>query len=227
MDLDVDDFGCVADGRFLEEVSLSEGSAVLTALGGGLRLVDVGKQVAVPGAADLVAVIADLVDRLEVLAVSMAAGSKQLTGTLVDPVRPGQPLPFRKDLHVGRRITVAGAGPAAAVLLSGIHQVVDATTVILDDAASITVSGVEVIVNDPARVGFVVSRAVGSAVVRNRVRRRLRHLARGYLGSLPGGSLLVVRANPRASTARQADLAAELDLVLGTLLRRQGRALRR
>lgn len=81
--------------------------------------------------------------------------------------------------------------------------------------------------DDPARVGFVVSRAVGAAVVRNRVRRRLRHLARGYLGSLPGGSLLVVRASPRASTARQADLAAELDLVLGTLLRRQGGALRR
>jgi ribonuclease P protein component len=77
---------------------------------------------------------------------------------------------------------------------------------------------------EPARVGFVVSRAVGTAVVRNRVRRRLRHLARGYLGSLPGGSLLVVRANPRAATARQADLAAELDLVLGTLLRRQGGA---
>src|SRR5450432_3703909 len=78
----------------------------------------------------------------------------------------------------------------------------------------------------PARVGFVVSRAVGTAVVRNKVRRRLRHLMRGYLGSLPGGSLLVVRADPRAATARQADLAAELDLVIGTLLRRQGKALR-
>ena len=80
---------------------------------------------------------------------------------------------------------------------------------------------------EPALVGFVVGRAVGTAVVRNRVRRRLRHLARGYLGSLPGGSLLVVRANPLAATARQADLAAELDLVIGTLLRRQGGAARR
>ncbi len=75
---------------------------------------------------------------------------------------------------------------------------------------------------DPARVGFVVSRQVGTAVVRNRVRRRLRHLARGYLGSLPGGSLLVLRAAPRAATACQADLAADLDLVIGALLRRQG-----
>jgi len=78
---------------------------------------------------------------------------------------------------------------------------------------------------ESARVGFVVSRAVGPAVVRNRVRRRLRHLARAYLRSLPGGSLLVLRANPRAATARQEELAAELDLVIAALLRRQDRAL--
>jgi ribonuclease P protein component len=79
--------------------------------------------------------------------------------------------------------------------------------------------------DEPARVGFVVSRAVGSAVVRNRVRRQLRELARRYLGSLPEGSLLVVRANPRSAAARQADLAADLDLVLEALRRRQGKAL--
>jgi ribonuclease P protein component len=79
--------------------------------------------------------------------------------------------------------------------------------------------------DEPARIGFTVSRAVGPAVVRNRVRRRLRHLARGRLGSLPRGSLLVLRANPRAATARQEDLAAELDLVITRLLRRQDRAL--
>jgi ribonuclease P protein component len=73
----------------------------------------------------------------------------------------------------------------------------------------------------PPRAGFVVSRAVGIAVVRNRVRRRLRPLVREYLSSLPGGSLLVVRAHPSAATARQADLAAELGLVMDVLLRRQ------
>jgi ribonuclease P protein component len=73
----------------------------------------------------------------------------------------------------------------------------------------------------PPRVGFVVSRSVGNAVVRNKVRRRLRPLVRGYLPSLPGGSLLVVRAHPQAATARQADLAAELDLVMSALMRRQ------
>jgi ribonuclease P protein component len=75
---------------------------------------------------------------------------------------------------------------------------------------------------DSVHIGFIVSRSVGGAVVRNRVRRRLRHLARGYLDSLPGGSLLVLRAHPRAATASQADLAAELDLVITALLDGQG-----
>jgi ribonuclease P protein component len=74
---------------------------------------------------------------------------------------------------------------------------------------------------EPARVGFVVSRAVGSAVTRNRVKRRLRELMRGYLESLPGGSLLVVRANAAAAHANQPDLAADLDLVIRRLLRQQ------
>jgi ribonuclease P protein component len=78
--------------------------------------------------------------------------------------------------------------------------------------------------DEPARIGFIVSRAVGPAVVRNRARRRLRHLVAGYLQSLPRGSLLVLRANPQAATASQADLAADLGLVMRALLRRQGGA---
>ena len=84
----------------------------------------------------------------------------------------------------------------------------------------------EVLSGGPAKVGFVVSRAVGSAVVRNRVKRRLRELMRGRLASLPRGCLLVLRAHPAAASARQADLAADLDLVIGRLLRRQVGALR-
>jgi ribonuclease P protein component len=74
---------------------------------------------------------------------------------------------------------------------------------------------------EPARVGFAVSRAVGPAVTRNRVKRRLRALMRGYLHLLPGGSLLVVRANAAAAHASQPDLAADLESVLSRLLRRQ------
>lgn len=69
------------------------------------------------------------------------------------------------------------------------------------------------------RVGFVVSKAVGNAPCRNRVKRRLRHLTRDRLPELPEGSLLVVRANPAAATATYADLAGEFDTVLGRLTR--------
>ncbi|MER6172714.1 ribonuclease P protein component [Streptosporangium sp. NPDC001681] len=74
--------------------------------------------------------------------------------------------------------------------------------------------------DDPPLVGFVVSRAVGGAVIRNRVKRQLRHLMRDRLDRLPRGSLLVVRANPPAASARSERIAAELDVALDRLLRR-------
>ncbi|MGH3911169.1 MAG: ribonuclease P protein component, partial [Pseudonocardiaceae bacterium] len=49
------------------------------------------------------------------------------------------------------------------------------------------------------RVGFVVGRRVGGAVVRHRVQRQLRHLMRTRLDALPGGALVVVRALPAAA----------------------------
>jgi ribonuclease P protein component len=64
------------------------------------------------------------------------------------------------------------------------------------------------------RVGFVVSGAVGGAVVRNRVERRLRALAGTALGGIPAGCDLVVRAAPAAATASFAELQAELDRCL-------------
>src|SRR5689334_21156287 len=70
--------------------------------------------------------------------------------------------------------------------------------------------------DDPARVGFVVSRAVGSAVVRNRVKRRLRHLTRDRLDRLPPGTLAVVRANPGAATSSPEELTRDLDGALAT-----------
>lgn len=68
------------------------------------------------------------------------------------------------------------------------------------------------------RVGFIVSKAVGTAVVRNRVKRRLRHLSRERLATLPGTGVLVVRAQPAAATASYAELGAELDRCLGRVL---------
>jgi ribonuclease P protein component len=50
------------------------------------------------------------------------------------------------------------------------------------------------------RIGFVVSGALGNAVTRNRVKRRLRHLAAAHVADTPVGIDIVVRALPRAAT---------------------------
>jgi len=64
------------------------------------------------------------------------------------------------------------------------------------------------------RVGFVVSKAVGPAVTRNLVKRRLRHLARERVASLPADGMLVVRALAPAALASYDELAHELDRCL-------------
>ena len=68
-------------------------------------------------------------------------------------------------------------------------------------------------------MGFVVSKAVGPAVVRNRVKRQLRHLTRDRLAGVPSGSLVGGRANPTAAGATS--LAADLDSALASLLRQE------
>ncbi|WP_326797056.1 ribonuclease P protein component [Streptomyces sp. NBC_01808] len=75
----------------------------------------------------------------------------------------------------------------------------------------------------PTRAGFVVSRAVGPAVARNLVKRRLRHLLRDRLDLLPAGSLVVVRALPGAAEAGYDRLRDDLDAALGRLLGRAPR----
>ncbi|QBF47526.1 ribonuclease P protein component [Janibacter limosus] len=68
------------------------------------------------------------------------------------------------------------------------------------------------------RVGLVVSKAVGNAVTRTRVKRRLRAQAAPILGSLPAGTDLVVRANPTAADATSDELGAALRHCLRHLL---------
>ena len=72
---------------------------------------------------------------------------------------------------------------------------------------------------EPVTVGFVVSRAVGNAVTRNRVKRRLRHVVRDRVDRLPASWDLVVRALPPAASASSAELARDLDSCLRRVLR--------
>jgi ribonuclease P protein component len=68
----------------------------------------------------------------------------------------------------------------------------------------------------PVLVGFVVSKAVGNAVVRNQVRRRLRHAVRPRLGGL-SSELVVIRAKPAAAGADYARLVRDLDRCLSSV----------
>lgn len=72
----------------------------------------------------------------------------------------------------------------------------------------------------PATVGFVVSKRIGGAVVRNRVTRRLRHLMLARLDQLPAASVLVVRALPTAAQQDAATLDRDLSGALTRLLPR-------
>ena len=102
---------------------------------------------------------------------------------------------FRLAVRSGRR-----AGSSTVV----VHLWVDAS------AASL-----------PVQVGFTVSKAVGNAVTRNRVKRRLRHLTREHLPALEGLSgraALVVRALPPSAEASYDDLGADLARSLGRVV---------
>jgi ribonuclease P protein component len=105
---------------------------------------------------------------------------------------------FRRTVSSGRR-----AGGAALV----VH--------LLDDAPG---------AHDAPRVGLVVSKAVGNAVLRNRVKRKLRHLVRDYLADLPASSALVIRALPPAAGLGSAELGAELARCLQRVATRTGAA---
>ncbi len=70
-------------------------------------------------------------------------------------------------------------------------------------------------VDSPPRVGFVVSRSVGNAVVRNRTKRRLRGIMTTQLSGIPLGWDVVVRANPAAAAATYDELSQAVQRQLG------------
>jgi ribonuclease P protein component len=72
----------------------------------------------------------------------------------------------------------------------------------------------------PPRVGLVVSKAVGNAVVRNRTKRVLRALVSIRIDRLPQGVDLVIRAKTDLPGTSTAALGRDLDTLLAKVLRR-------
>ncbi len=116
-----------------------------------------------------------------------------LTGVLPAGARLRRKTDFAATLRAGRRRTGGLRGPLGGAALVVVHL-----------AEGKPGDG------PPPQAGFVVSRAVGNAVTRNRVRRRLRHLLAARLATLPPGTRVVVRALPAAAAASSAQLAEAL-----------------
>ena len=126
---------------------------------------------------------------------------------LAAPHRLRRPVDFTAVLRRGVR-----AGRSALVL----HLL------LLDGEAGAIPHPDAVPVQTPARVGFIVPKAVGGSVVRHHVVRQLRALVAARIDLLPPGSRCVVRALPPAADLGSARLGVELDGVLQRALRRAG-----
>ncbi|WP_433757882.1 ribonuclease P protein component [Nocardia sp. CA-135398] len=60
------------------------------------------------------------------------------------------------------------------------------------------------------RFGLIVSKAVGNAVIRHRVARRLRHMCGQVIAELPADADIVIRALPGAATTDSTELLRQL-----------------
>jgi ribonuclease P protein component len=72
----------------------------------------------------------------------------------------------------------------------------------------------------PPRIGLVVSKAVGNAVVRNRSKRILRALMSVRTDRVPQGVDLVIRVKPELAAAPTETIAHDLDRLLSKVLAR-------
>jgi len=62
----------------------------------------------------------------------------------------------------------------------------------------------------PVRFGFIVAKNVGGAVVRNRIRRRMKAVSFDLLPGLPAGTEIVFRALPASVDASWPELVTEM-----------------
>jgi ribonuclease P protein component len=63
----------------------------------------------------------------------------------------------------------------------------------------------------PQRFGFIISKQVGTAVVRNTVRRRLKAICADLRHVIPEGTDIVIRALPASAAAEFGDLRGDME----------------
>lgn len=68
------------------------------------------------------------------------------------------------------------------------------------------------------RFGFIISKQVGTAVVRNTVRRRLKAVCAEFLTAVPPGTDVVIRALPASAHADFAELRSDVARCLDRLV---------
>jgi ribonuclease P protein component len=73
--------------------------------------------------------------------------------------------------------------------------------------------------SDPVRFGFIVSRAVGGAVERNLIRRRMRAVGREFVEAGAHGADVVVRALPGSAQQDWASLSADMHAALDSAVK--------
>jgi ribonuclease P protein component len=81
--------------------------------------------------------------------------------------------------------------------------------------------------DEPSRIGFIVSKGVGNAVVRNLVKRRLREAGAASLREYGTGFAIVVRALPASAAASWDQLLADYNAALESTVSRLGSRLPR
>ena len=89
--------------------------------------------------------------------------------------------------------------------------------VLLSNEADSDAAALAVRIGGP-RFGLIVSKAVGSAVIRHRVARRLRHICDPLIGELPEETDVVIRALPGAAHTDSAELERQLRAALRKLV---------